>query len=166
MDINNWGQISNNLAEFKLTDAEGNLKMSRPEEGDHIRINLPAPGTAGSGAYEWVMIEYIVSKSSIMADYESAALLVRPAPNPVRGGGEIAHFFKDDATTTFLVRRDGNTIIAGVHGRNETPNTDVYTLLDSIRNIIVGIGAILGFSKVQWKSLVNGLISLPEYKKP
>ncbi len=97
-----------------------------------------------------------------MSDFDSAALLVRPSPDPQNSGHTTAHFFKEDATSTFMVRRDGNTITAEVHGRNETPNTDVNHFLDSVRNIIMSIGAILGFSKLQWKSLVQGLISLPE----
>lgn len=39
---------------------------------------------------------------------------------------------------------------------------DVNHFVNSVRNIIMSIGAILGFSKLQWKSLVKGLISLPQ----
>ncbi|MES3018687.1 MAG: hypothetical protein V4721_12945 [Bacteroidota bacterium] len=159
-DVNNWGEISNNLAEFKLADPVGNLKDGIPEKGDLIRINLPAPGTETSGDYEWVRIEYILIKKSIMADNESAAIIVRPAENPETKDGQTAHFFKEDATSTFIVERRSTTISAEVHGRNENPNTSVNSLYDKLRNLIVSIGAILGFSKVQWKSFVNGLIQL------
>ncbi len=158
LNINGWSDISNGLAEFRLTAPDGSPKAKDPEEGDYIRINLPAPPTATSGKYEWVKIEYIVSKKSIMSDYESVAILVRPAESPVDSEKGTAHFFKKDATSTFMVRRDNTTITAEVHGRNEKPNTDVTYLFDMLRNIFLSIGAILGFSKVQWKSLVNGLI--------
>jgi hypothetical protein len=45
-----------------------------------------------------------------------------------------------------------------VYGRNEKPNTDTETLSDKARNAAVAGGAITGFSKLQWKSLVNGLV--------
>jgi hypothetical protein len=32
------------------------------------------------------------------------------------------------------------------------------TLIDKLRNATIATGAISGFSKLQWKSLVNGLV--------
>jgi len=49
-------------------------------------------------------------------------------------------------------------VFAEVNGRNEQPNTDAENLIDKARNIAVAAGAMLGFSKVQWKSLVDGLV--------
>lgn len=160
MNINDWGTISNRLADFQLTDSEGGNKFADPEEGDYIRINLPAPGTVLAGGYEWVKIEYIITKKSIMSDYESAAILVRPAPNPTINDQSTAHFFQDDATSTFLVRRDQIKITAEIHGRNEIPNINTFSVWDKIRNLIMYIGAILGFSKMQWKMLADGLVKL------
>jgi hypothetical protein len=49
-----------------------------------------------------------------------------------------------------------------VHGRNEKPNTNSDAVADKIRNTLVGLGAIAGFSKIQWKNLVKGLIHTAE----
>jgi hypothetical protein len=46
-----------------------------------------------------------------------------------------------------------------VYGRNEKPNTKAETAVDKARNTAVATGAISGFAKLQWKSLVNGLVN-------
>jgi hypothetical protein len=70
----------------------------------------------------------------------------------------VAHFFTEEATSNFMVKRVGNKVSAEVHGRNEKPNTEAEKLVDKARNTAVATGAVTGFAKLQWKSLVNGLI--------
>ena len=87
-----------------------------------------------------------------------------PAASPsvtLNTKNDIAHFFSDEATSSFVVKREKNRVIAGVYGRNEKPNTDSETLTDSIRNTAMAAGALSGFSKIQWKSLVAGLLTEP-----
>jgi hypothetical protein len=50
--------------------------------------------------------------------------------------------------------------LPAVYGRNEKPNLDTEKLADKLRNAAVAAGAITAFSKLQWKSLVNGLVAL------
>ena len=57
-----------------------------------------------------------------------------------------------------MVKRENSKVTAAVYGRNEKPNTDVETAGDKARNAAIATGAITGFSKLQWKSLVNGLV--------
>lgn len=55
--------------------------------------------------------------------------------------------------------REKNTVTAAVLGRNEVANTtDSTSVLDKLRNAVVGISAALGMSNPQWNSLVNGLL--------
>ena len=55
--------------------------------------------------------------------------------------------------------RENNTVTAAVLARNEVANTTNNTsLIDKLRNAVVGTGAALGLSNPQWKSLVNGLL--------
>ena len=82
---------------------------------------------------------------------------VRPAPSPVNDAPAVAHFFSDDATSSFVARLERKSVTAAVYGRNEKPNTKTDSFGDAARNIAIAGGAISGFSKVQWKSLVNGL---------
>jgi len=83
---------------------------------------------------------------------------VRPATNPKNERKDIAHFFSEASTSSFIVKRDGNKITAAVYGRNEKPNTNTEKVTDKIRNAAIAAGAISGLSKLQWKSLVNGLV--------
>ena len=90
---------------------------------------------------------------------EYTAIRVRPAPSPLNEKQDVAHFYSDEATSNFIVRRDGKKVTAGVYGRNEKPNVKkADTVVDKIRNAIVGTGGVTGLSKLQWKALVSGLL--------
>ena len=92
---------------------------------------------------------------------------VRPATNPNNDRQDVAHFFSDEATSNFMVKREGTTITAAVYGRNEKPNTGAEKAVDKARNTAVATGAVSGFSKLQWKSLVNGFLKkwMPKLKQ-
>jgi len=153
LNINNWHHYAGSgSAHFLLTDDKGNAVHRPPQQGDHFKIDVPGPGTITGEGHDWVQIE------AIEEDKESIGIRVRPATNPTNERRDVAHFFSEDATSSFIIKREGNKITAGVYGRNEKPNTNTETLKDKIRNAAMATGAISGFSKLQWKSLVNGLI--------
>lgn len=83
---------------------------------------------------------------------------MHPADSPLNNKKAVAHFFEPETSSTFVVKRNRSTIQAEVHGRNEMPNTHTDSVWDRIRNLFVAVGAMLGVSKLQWKSLVEGLI--------
>ncbi len=156
--INSWHEYAGKLtADFQLTDSDGNPVDRHPEKGDYFQISIPAPGSESGEGSDWVRIEQIVDENSEHS--QQAAIRVRPAASPINTRQDVAHFFSDDATSSFIVKRDKNKVTAGVYGRNEKPNTNTETLKDKVRNIAVATGAISGFSKLQWKSLVSGLLN-------
>ena len=57
-----------------------------------------------------------------------------------------------------LFQNAGIEVKAAVYGRNEVPNTSTSNVIDKVRNVVVAMTATLGFSNVQWKSLVKGLV--------
>ena len=153
LSINSWHQYAGNAsADFLLTDHKGNPVHRSPEKGDHFKIDIPGPGTITGEGHDWVQVE------AIEEDEDSIGIRVRPVTNPTNERKDVAHFFSEDATSSFIVKREGKKITVGVYGRNEKPNTDIETLKDKIRNAAIATGAISGFSKLQWKSLVNGLV--------
>lgn len=159
MDVNRWNEVAEGIsAKFHLTDKTGQDLARTIEKGDMIRIALPAPGPAEGGGSDWVKIETIEDKSDAQGEYESFAFRVRPAENPKSDGENVAHFFNDHATSTFVLERKGNDVLAAVYGRNEVPNTKTDNLIDKVRNALVGSTAIAGFSNIQWKNLVEGLV--------
>jgi hypothetical protein len=46
-----------------------------------------------------------------------------------------------------------------VHGRNENPNTTTKDAIDKLRNFSISIGAMFGFSIIQWKKLAKGILN-------
>jgi hypothetical protein len=153
LNISSWHQYAgSSSADFLLTDDKGNVVHRSPQRGDHFKIDIPGPGTITGEGHDWVRIE------AIEEDKDSIGIRVRPATNPTNERKDVAHFFSANATSSFIVKKEGQKITAGVYGRNEKPNTDTETVKDKIRNAAMATGAISGFSKLQWKSLVNGLI--------
>ncbi|WP_036678871.1 hypothetical protein [Daejeonella oryzae] len=164
LDVSKWHSISGKFsADFTLTDNEGNPVNRLAQEGDFFKIKIPAPKNETGDGYDWVQIQGIEDLNP-SEHIQSVSIKVKPAANPQNLKEETAHFFKDEASSTFLVKRDHQTIAAEVHGRNEVPNTDA-DFKDSIRNLFVALGAMLGFSKTQWKAIVEGLIEVDDSKK-
>jgi hypothetical protein len=158
-DINNWDKICGKAsAIFRLTDNSGNEVNRQPQQGDHFKINVPAPGNEAGHGFDWVLIEEISDGSNPDGDTESFVMRVRPSSNPQNPDEETAHFFKNNATSSFAVERENTKVTASVHGRNELPNTKTESVLDKARNAIVALGAMIGISTPQWKSLVKGVL--------
>lgn len=161
LDVNNWHRISKIKASvFTLINENGEKLNSTAKVGHYFKIDIPGPGSRLGDGFDWVKIEFIQEIKNEGLDKEVLMMKVRPAKNPERHNEEIAHFLKDEATSTFIVAREGNKIAAEVHGRNEIPNIGVTPLIDKVRNSVIGLGAIIGISVLQWKLLTEGIVSL------
>lgn len=156
LNVNRWDSLAE-VSAFQLIDNSGVRVDRAAREGDYIRIDIPGPGTMAGMGYDWVKIEQI--KSFDRENDQVLAMTVRPSAHPVSGSTEIAHFLKDIATSTFIIRRNGNEGFAEEHGRNEVANTAVRRMLDRGRNFTVGIAAKLGLSYPQWKILVKAFLA-------
>lgn len=158
-DVNHWHQLAGKAsAIFKLTDNEGTEANRKVQKGDHFKINLPAPTNKAGGGHDWVVVEDIEDKSDPAGESEAFVIRVRPTQNPQKPDEDIAHFFKEDATSSFAVQRETRKVTASVHGRNEVPNTEADSIFDKARNAFVALGAMAGLSNPQWKSLVKGIV--------
>ena len=155
LDINQWGAIAAiPVATFVLTDAYGGeVIKARPEEGDRVRIDIPGPGMAAGDGYDWVTITDITD-----VEDRFCSVTLQPTSNPLKFGDDTGHFFKSSASSTLVVERSGNEIIARYHGRNEVTNADTASALDNVRNTLVSISAKLGLSYPQWQGLIDGLL--------
>ncbi|MBD0331251.1 MAG: hypothetical protein ICV66_01215 [Chitinophagaceae bacterium] len=161
--VNSWNQISGAAsAKFCLTDKTGNYVNRSVTEGDHFEINIPAPGSVTGDGRDWVQVESVEENHN--NSEESVTIKVHPATNPRNKKSDVAHFFSEEASSSFIVKRKNNTITAGVYGRNEKPNTDAKSVIDKARNTAIAAGAIGGFSKLQWKNLLKGLLKQDDKK--
>jgi hypothetical protein len=159
LDVNNWHRICGPLsANFQLTDANGTEVNRLVQVHDHFKIDIPGPGSKAGKGYDWVQVEEIKETGDAKSDNQSILIQVRPTDNPTSKDDSVAHFFSDDATSNFIVVRDGNKVQAAVRGRNEVPNTKADALVDKARNAVVGTGAIAGFSSPQWSRLAHAVL--------
>lgn len=158
LNVNQWHELGGKgTAAFQLTDEKGDEVYRSVQLGDHFKIDIPGPGSVKGKGYDWVQVEAISHTKT--DDKEAIAVRVRPADNPGNDSDDVAHFFAEEASSTFSVTRIGNKVIATVEGRNEKPNTQTGSIADKLRNTIVAAGAIIGLNKPQWNSLVKGLLS-------
>jgi len=155
LSVNYWGSYAG-ISAFQLMDAHGIRADRQAAEGDFIRIDIPGPGTHAGMGFDWVRIEEI--KHLTNSNQEVLSMTVRPCSHPLAKDSEIAHFFKAEATSTFIIRKAGLTVYAEEHGRNEVPNTEHGSFYDKSRNFVVGVAAKIGLSYPQWKSLIKGLL--------
>jgi hypothetical protein len=108
LSINEWQHYAGNTtANFQLNDQNGNPVNRSPQKGDHFKIDIPAPGKKTGQGYDWVQVEDIEEKK----DY--VGIRVRPATDPTKDGNDVAHFFSDESTSTFVAKREGKKITAG-----------------------------------------------------
>ncbi len=156
LSVSRWAEICKvPISVFTLISAAGNVVNREAIEGDYIKIDIPGPATSTGDGFDWVRIEKISEETG--ADISVFSMQARPSINPWGNETEIAHFFKDLATSTFQIKQIGAEVYAQEHGRNEVPNTDTDSFSDNLRNRLVGWTAKIGLSYPQWKSLVKGI---------
>ena len=154
-----WHQLAGVAsADFKLSGT-GNTtgQQNQASINDYFKIDIPGPGPAAGDGYDWVQVENIKENADPSAE-ESLGMTLRASINPDKPSEGTAHFFKDGATSTLIIKRNGTVVTASYHGRNEEPNSRDVKLKDKIRNTLVSIGALGGISELQWTSLIKGLL--------
>jgi len=83
---------------------------------------------------------------------------LRPCADPQKASDNVAHFFKGNATSTFIIRRRGKEVTASYHGRNELPNVATNDKTDNVRNALITSGAMAGLSELQWHTLIKAFV--------
>lgn len=153
-----WHLLTGALsAKFALhsSDDEDNRRLARVD--DYFAIDIPGPGRIEGDGFDWVKVETLQQNTEPGCD-ESIAMRLRASKDPSTGDPAVAHFFKGQATSTFIIKRIGQKVFASYHGRNEEANTDDLSLMDKIRNKLVATGAEAGFSNLQWEALIKGFL--------
>ncbi|TDE14496.1 hypothetical protein [Dyadobacter psychrotolerans] len=157
LNVNGWHELAGRpLAHFYLTDATGEEISGPVSQGNYFKIDIPGPGTEAGNGFDWAKVEEVELYN--WGDVESVGIRVRPAANPTGNDPTIAHFYDEESTSTFTVTREQNKLTARIIDRNIKTNSDSEKITDQIRNKVVGFIGMLSFSKVQWKSLADGLI--------
>ncbi|HYC29128.1 MAG TPA: hypothetical protein VEB42_09930 [Chitinophagaceae bacterium] len=156
-NVNRWHEIAGELsAQFQLVDSSGQEVNRTVQKGDYFRIDVPGPGSKSGEGYDWVRVEEIEDSSG--QDSETFGIRVRPAEDPQNNKNDVAHFYSPESSSSFTVRRADTRVTAGVYDRNTKPNDEPDSVIDKIRDAVVGFLGVLSFSKIQWKALVKGLV--------
>lgn len=158
--VNEWHYFCPGLsAIFRLTDKFGKLLEGEARPGNYIFISMPGSVSKSGAGSPWIYIVHIEDRSAPNDTTESITMQVRPSPrrgNP--GSSVIAHLFSCNGTSNFVIERNGFIVKAAVCGNHKKPDVHTINLFDNIRNAITDNRAVKGFSKIQWKELVNGFI--------
>ena len=155
--IHNWGKIAGKLsADFQLTDDQGMEVDRLAQRGDHFRIDIMGPGSHAGEGYDWARVEDVkeVSRHHV----NSVAIRVRPASNPQTPNPNVAHFFSEKSTSTFVITQEGNKVSASIYDCNIEANDETREPIDKLRNAVVGLGAKHGLSKLQWQALAEAFV--------
>jgi hypothetical protein len=160
-DVNNWHKYAGNItAEFKLVDKTGVEVQRKAQKGDYFKIDIPGPGSVSGKGYDWVQIEEVECTST--ADDEQFGFRVRPAQNPQKNSGDIAHFYSPESTSSFTVTREKNKVTAAIYDRNMKTNKETDSVADKVRDAVVGTAGLISFSKIQWQNLADGLLNIDQ----
>ncbi|GAA4294997.1 hypothetical protein [Nibribacter koreensis] len=155
-NVDDWSHMAGITSTFELYNAQGQRKAAQnPIVGDFIKIILPA-----TTIENWVKVIEVVEEEDL------AKFVVQPSHNPLTPAeepGKTDHFFTEEATSTFLVARQGTTLMACEIGRNEVANSHGQEAGDRpLLNTVISTGGWAGFQAIQWGNLTKYLVHLKE----
>lgn len=151
-DVSRWSDLPGATSRFTLYNGKGERKASgNPQVGDFLQIDLPKPAPAN-----WVKV------IDIKVEENMAEFIVSPSSDPRKleeGTEEIEHFFIDEATSTFRVRRRGKSIFAYEIGKDEGINNKGKEAGErKLINTLIAEGGWALFQKLQWENLTDYLV--------
>jgi len=156
--VNRWKEYCGDLsADFRLFDCYGSYMDRMPRKGDYMRIDIPGPGDIKAKGYDWVEVVEIDDRC-YGDELERYLMVCRPSAVPQSKKEHISHFYSAESSSSFLISRGKDYIKAGIYGRNEVPNTSRTGFFGKIRNFLVSLGGFVQLTKIQWKSLADGLL--------
>jgi hypothetical protein len=148
-----WSDISALSSTFTLYDATGNRKKDQAvQAGDYICIQLPGPFPQN-----WVQV------TDLLTQEHEAYFTVSPSQSPLTqkedNPDEVKHFFTEQASSTFKVRLENNTLTAYEIGKDEVVNNQGEQAGDRpVVNTLVAAGGWAGFQKIQWQLVTDYLV--------
>lgn len=149
-----WAALTDGFgAAFQLFNGKGEAISGKAAVGNYLKISIPPPANTHA---DWVRIEALEAADA--SDEQLLGLRVRPTESLEEEGHETAHFFSDSATSTWVLHRAGATVTAYYFGRGEKPNEESEGFWRTLRDKIVALAGVAGFSDLQWKAFLEGLL--------
>jgi hypothetical protein len=152
-DVDGWSHLPGITSKFELHDRNGQrTEDKKPEVGDFIRIMLPGPTPEN-----WVQV------TDIKSGDEAAEFTVSPSKDPRDIDNDIEHFFIKEATSTFRIKLEGQSLYAFEIGKNEAPNNQGEEAGNrEVLNTLISAGGWIAFQELQWKKLTAYLVHKEE----
>jgi len=156
LHINKWHTLPCSLlSELRLTDDKGFEVDRQVRENDYFIVNNP------NGVGEWVKVERVFLQCDPSGPRETLTVRARPTSNPHVDGEELIR-----PSNTFKVTRQGLNITVSVHGKNDVAKDgdddsfkSYWAAGQETKRPDLTVGAIPGVARVQWRSLVHGILS-------
>ncbi len=156
--VNEWHTYSDKVkAKFSIYDPIKKQPTNSLEKGNMIKIDVPGIGNPSGSGYDWTKI-IDIQIGQATKEYPFFLLTIRPCPMPDNSDETVAHFYSEDSTNTFIVRRVSTCIYAEVHGRNEIENTLEVPILDTVRNKAIAVGGKIGVGSLNWLGFTKALL--------
>ncbi|AYM99766.1 hypothetical protein [Chryseobacterium sp. 3008163] len=153
LQINNWKvSAGKNPTEFYIYHNESD-KSTIAQLNDLVKIKMPAPKNNLGKGFDWVKVNQI--QTIEQKGVKAFLIQMKPHYCPDNSSGSIAHFYKGEASNTFILVKKDKTLQLSIHGRNEMPNTTKVGFMDVLRNLFVASGGIFGGSKIQWQDFTE-----------
>lgn len=151
-DVNRWSDLPGINSTFVLYDATGNqINKAVDAPGYYIKIKLPGPTPEN-----WVQVTDMRTEENL------AEFTVHPSENPQptsEAGNVTEHFFTKEASSTFRVELNGNTLAAYEIGKNEAINNQGEEAGNrAVANTLIAEGGWAGFQGLQWNKLTAYLV--------
>ncbi|QTV05565.1 hypothetical protein [Faecalibacter bovis] len=152
LNVNNWGNFCTKTpVEFKVYDSNCSLNEGYVNLNDYIKIQIDLPTFSrrlSELVSDWVEVVRIEEHT----DSNSAYFLMQLAPIecPSKETKEIEHFYSNNATKTFILYRNNQTISLSIHGRNEEVNFKVKSKTKAFRNFLVANFGVIGIDNYLW----------------
>lgn len=159
--INQWDEFCKiSDVHFTLMNDKGENLNQVNSVGDLIKIEKKPMHKVN--ICEDLFADWVIITKFIEIDDEliSCAIIeLSPTINPFINSNETKHFYRKDASNTFILYRVKNTLSVSIHGRNEILNSKVSSKLKLARNIFISNFGLLGIDNLLWKDFARCLFS-------
>ncbi|AKQ45050.1 hypothetical protein TH63_04435 [Rufibacter radiotolerans] len=159
-DVNAWSHLPGITSTFQLFNSAGTKSQAQqPAVGDFIEIILP-----GTPVENWVTVTGVLDEEDV------AQFVVKPSQSPEGQAdpqdSEVKHFFSPEASSTFRVLRDGNTLMGFEIGKDEVINNSGPEAGGrAVLNTLISEGGWAGFQDLQWDKITKYFVHLEETKQ-
>lgn len=152
--VNDWNWSCEKCGKFYLCDSTGaGVRQIRAGEGMLIRVQLQ--GGDDQSLVHWLRITEVFQEKDLLRDEELTGFSALPISSPF--GGPEPKVMTTEEHTFYILRRT-NRVTAYVNALPEPGTRMPQRFFKQALQLTRVFGNLLGFSKAQWRCLLEGLL--------